>query len=224
MSNPPIPPAIAQIAPDGMLTPRQKRRLLIEMSLRKQKPGTGSSLEFLQRRTAVNPWPDLREVLADLQWVVVGMVAARTFMPERMTNELDILVYEADYHRAVHQLQRAGFTAVTCQPLYGKRFCSPQRELVDILPGAFPWLDEALPYTCFDPAGLPVLGLPYFVLMQLAAPRIRDWTYLSLILGLADDGQLAQVRQVVARYSPIDSEDLESLIYLGKMELQPPTN
>lgn len=43
MTNRPIPPLIAQIAPDGRLPPRQKRRLLMEMSLRKQKPGTGSS-------------------------------------------------------------------------------------------------------------------------------------------------------------------------------------
>lgn len=47
MTNQPIPPAIANIAPDGKLTPRQVRRLLIDMSLRKQKPGTGSSDDSL---------------------------------------------------------------------------------------------------------------------------------------------------------------------------------
>ena len=52
MDNLPVPPAIAKIAPDGKLTPRQKRRFLIDMSLRKQKPGTGNSHEFMRRRTA----------------------------------------------------------------------------------------------------------------------------------------------------------------------------
>ena len=32
MTAQPIPPAIAQIAPDGNLTPRQMRHLLIQMS------------------------------------------------------------------------------------------------------------------------------------------------------------------------------------------------
>jgi hypothetical protein len=43
-----IPPAIAKIAPDGQLTPRQRRKFLLEMSLRRQKPGTGSSIAFLK--------------------------------------------------------------------------------------------------------------------------------------------------------------------------------
>jgi hypothetical protein len=72
MSEMRVPPAIAKIAPDGNLTPRQKRRFLIEMSLRKQKPGTGRSPEFLKQRTAMNPWPDLRPVLTGIDWVILG--------------------------------------------------------------------------------------------------------------------------------------------------------
>ena len=83
-----IPPAIAKIAPDGNLSPRQKRRLLIKMSLRKQKPGTGSADVFLRKRTAMNPWPDLRDILQGIPWVVTGGVATRAYMPERMTTGL----------------------------------------------------------------------------------------------------------------------------------------
>jgi hypothetical protein len=38
------------------------------------------------------------------------------------------------------------------------------------------------------------------------------------MLGWADDETLAAVRDVVARYRPADSQDLESLIYLGRLE------
>ncbi len=55
-----IPPAIAAIAPDGQLTSAQRRRILIDRCRRRIRPGTGSGPEFLQRRTAMNPWPDLR--------------------------------------------------------------------------------------------------------------------------------------------------------------------
>ncbi len=43
---------------------------------------------------------------------------------------------------------------------------------------------------------------------------------LSRMLGLASDAELARVRQIVARYSPDDLADLESLIYLGRFEMQ----
>jgi hypothetical protein len=89
-----IPSAIAKIVPDGNLTPRQKRRFMIDMLLRRMKPGTGSSHEFVRRRTAMNPWPDLRPILDGIDWAIIGSVATRAYLPERMTKDLDILVHE----------------------------------------------------------------------------------------------------------------------------------
>jgi len=40
--------------------------------------------------------------------------------------------------------------------------------------------------------------------------------------GVASEEQLAEARKIVARYSPEDSEDLESLILLGKREMEMP--
>jgi hypothetical protein len=42
------------------------------------------------------------------------------------------------------------------------------------------------------------------------------------MVGWADDETLEKVRQAVARYSPEDSEDLESLIFIGKKETEIP--
>ena len=39
------------------------------------------------------------------------------------------------------------------------------------------------------------------------------------MLGLASEAELARVRTVVAHYAPADTEDLESLIYLGQTEM-----
>ena len=44
----------------------------------------------------MHPWPDLRELLGGLDWVIVGGVATRAYMPERMTNDLDILIRASD--------------------------------------------------------------------------------------------------------------------------------
>jgi len=67
--------------------------------------------------------------------------------------------------------------------------------------------------------GYPVLALPYLVLMKMASSRVQDTADTTRMLGLASEEELAQVRAVVARYAPEEIEDLESLIYLGQVEM-----
>lgn len=70
MSQPrPIPAAIAAIAPDGQLTVAQKRRLILDLALKRVKLGSGSPLEFMRRRKAIKTWPNLRPILTDILWV-----------------------------------------------------------------------------------------------------------------------------------------------------------
>jgi hypothetical protein len=214
-----IPPAIAAVAPDGQLTPAQRRRILIDICRRRIRPGTGSSLEFLRRRTAMNPWPDLRPVLEGVPWVVIGAVATRAYMPERATKDLDILVRREDGDKVRKRLEVAGYTFVThLSVVPGFLFHSPEGVEVDMMLGNDPWLDEALAHPRQDPAGFPVLDLPYLVLMKLIASRLQDVADLSRMLGLASDEELASVRAVVARHAPTELDDLESLIYLGRFE------
>jgi len=65
-----------------------------------------------------------------------------------------------------------------------------------------------------------VLDLPYLVLMKMESSRGRDFGDLTTMLGLASDEELARVRAAVARYAPAEVGDLESLIYLGRFEMQ----
>jgi hypothetical protein len=203
-----IPAAIAAVAPDGQLTPAQRRRILIDICRRRIRPGTGSSLEFLQRRTAINPW------------VVIGAVATRAYMPERATGALDILVRREDGDEVRERLEAAGYTFVTDLAVPGFLFHSPEGVEVDVVLGDDPWLDEALAHPRQDPAGFPVLDLPYLVLMKMGSFRSLDLGDLTRMLGLASDEELAAVRAVVARYAPTETDDLESLIYLGCFEIR----
>ena len=66
-------------------------------------------------------------------------------------------------------------------------------------------LGEAFTQVGHDAAGLPVLALPYLVLMKLTAMRSQDWADVSRMLGLATETELEQVRDVVRRYSPEDA-------------------
>lgn len=213
-----IPPTIAKIAPDGSLTPRQVRRIMIDMVLRKGKSGTGSSDEFMRRRTAMNPWPDLRPILKDVEWSIVGGVATRAYMPERMTKDLDILVHEKDGEKVIQLLKEAGYQLVSKLAISGFVFNAPDGTELDVLLGNDIWLKKALSNVGKDSAGYPVMRLPYLILMKLQAGRTQDWADVSRMLGWAEDKDLDEVRTVVMEYSPEDIEDLESLIFIGKKE------
>ncbi len=83
-------------------------------------------------------------------------------------------------------------------------------------------MEEAFSHTRSDPAGFPVLDLPYLVLMKLASSRLQDLSDIARLLGLASEADLERVRAVVSRYLPDARDDLESLVYLGKLELEAP--
>jgi hypothetical protein len=216
----PLPPAIAAVAPDGRLTPALRRRIMIDMARRRIQPGAGSAPEFLRRRTAMNPWPDLRPGLAGIPWVVVGGVATRAYMPERATKDLDILVRDQDGGEVQARLLAAGYKIISRLATRGFLAAASDGAEVDVILGSYPWLGEALAHIQKDLAGYPVLDLPYLVITKLAASHIQDVGDLSRMLGLASDAELARVRQAVTRYAPDDLADLESLIYLGRFEMQ----
>jgi len=158
-------------------------------------------------------------VLQGIPWVVIGAVATRAYMPERATKDLDILVRREDGDEVRKRLEAAGYTFVTRLAVPGFLVHSPDGVEVDVVLGDAPWLDEALAHPRQGPAGFPVLGLPYLVLMKLESSRALDVADLSRMLGLASEEELAPVRAVVARYAPTEMDDLESLIYLGRFEI-----
>ncbi len=163
-------------------------------------------------------WPDLRQILQPIDWVIVGGVATRAYMPERMTKDLDILIDAADEATALSCLQTAGYEIVQPLAITGYVLQSDDGMEIDLLLGSQPWLREALARPEQDSAGYPVLGLPYLILMKMASSRGRDLGDITTMLGWASEETLDQVRTVVSKYNAQDSEDLESLIFIGQQE------
>jgi len=172
----------------------------------------------------MNPWPDLRPILKEFEWAIVGGVATRAYMPERMTKDLDILVHQSDGESVIKKLEEAGYSIASRLAVPGYLMVAPGGTELDILFGNYPWLKKALTDTGQDPAGYPVVKLPYLALMKMEAQRAQDWTDVSRMLGWASDTDLDEVRAVVAQYAPEDSDDLESLIFIGKREQETPPN
>ncbi len=86
-----------------------------------------------------------------------------------------------------------------------------------------PILDEgrglsAIALPNYAPDGLPIIALPYLVLMKLSASRTQDLADISRMLGLAKEEELSKIRLIIKKYLPMAEEDLESLIMLGKLE------
>jgi hypothetical protein len=140
-------------------------------------------------------------------------------MPERMTQDLDILVARANAEEVHARLRSAGFVYLQALSIGGTTWRAPDGRLLDVVESAEPWVPEALGQLQTDPQGLPVLSLPYLVLMKVQAGRTQDLADASRMLGLASAKLRQATRQVVERWQPDALEDLESLIILGELEL-----
>jgi len=169
-------------------------------------------------------WPDLDEVLKGILWGVVGAVATRHYMPERVTADLDIAVRAEDGREVARRLAGAGYRKLGELATGRASWEAPTGQEVDVLEGREAWWAEALAQAAGnrDAQGLPVLPLPYLVLSKLCAGRVQDVADVTRMLGLADDAALGQVRRLIAEESPEDLDDLESLITLGQLETKPP--
>lgn len=197
-----------------------RRSLLLKMALRRTRPGSGTSPALLRERTAMSSWPNLTPILAGLPWAVVGAVATRAYMPERMTRDLDILVPTDKSAEVRARLQAAAFAEIQELAIGGATWRSPAGEEVDVIELREEWVLEALRHLERDPQGLPVLALPYLVLMKVRAGRVQDLADAARMLGLAADELRQATRQVFERHMPDALEDLESLITLGRLEVE----
>jgi hypothetical protein len=140
-------------------------------------------------------------------------------MPERATADLDILVSTHDAPEARQRLRDAGFTETAPLAIGGSTWQIPNGPPIYVVESSEPWVAEALRTTLRDPQGLPVLSLPYLVLMKVQSGRTQDLADTARMLGLASEQDRERTRQVFRRWLPDALEDLESLITLGKLEM-----
>lgn len=206
-------------------TAAARRTAYLDIMRRRIRPGSGSSLELLQSRGSF-PMPDLNPLLPGVRYVVVGGTATSLYMPMRTTKDVDILVSELQAPATEQALRRAGASLIGplsiagSLGLRGTSWRLRDGSELDVLVSGQAWVTEALAHPNLDAAGLPIVVLPYLVLLKLDASRGMDIGDLSRMLGGANDAALGEVRTVVRKYLPDAPEDLESLIELGRLEFQ----
>ena len=171
-------------------------------------------------------WPDPTPTLAPTLWAVVGAAATRLYMPERATADLDIAVRAEDGPEVRRRLEAAGWPYQGRLGVGRSMWRTGEGVSVDMLELDALWITQAITQAIAqaqdnrDAQGLPVLPLPYLVLMKFQAGRSIDIGDISRMLGLAAEEQLAAVRALFSELAPEDLEDLESLIRLGKLEME----
>ena len=141
-------------------------------------------------------------------FVVIGGVATRLYARERVTEDFDILIEAQNADALAADIERAG----------GSSHCEMNRLPLDVREEDAPWAAEAVANPASAPNGLPVVALPYLVLMKMWASRGIDIGDLSRVLGAADDAAIKETGRVIAAYLPDGVEDLEGLIYLGRLK------
>lgn len=200
----------------------EHRRFLIEFAKQRQRPGCGSGREFLLRRTAEVKWFDLTPVLSPLGWAVIGAVATRHYMPERMTKDLDIAILTADSAEVRSRLEASGFAYQSELSIGGSSWTAPDGTLVDVIEGGASWWHEALEQARSnrDQQGLPILPLQFLVFMKVQSGRMQDLADVTRMLGQASEESLGDIRRMFAKWAPADLDDLESLIALGRLEME----
>ncbi len=162
----------------------------------------------------------LSDIFKKTPFVVVGGVATRLYMPERMTLDIDILVLAADREVCEEELLKAGCKKLGELSIGGATWKLPDGTELDVIFSDEPWAREALAHAVLDASGVPTISLPYLVVMKLYSGRVQDIADITRMLGAADEEQLQQVRRAMAAFMPDALEDIESMIILGKMEYE----
>ena len=140
---------------------------LLRLALRRAARGTGSQRWFFEQRTAIQPLPPLQHVLNPISWVLVGGLALRAYIPERMTQDVDILVHERDTEAVQTAFTTAGYEVVEQFSIDNFRVQTNYTATpsIHVLARIDRWLDEALSTPTYDIAKYPVLARAYLILL-----------------------------------------------------------
>ncbi len=199
-----------------------RRRQFINLVMKRVQPGTGSGLYFLNKRTWTAPVTDIKTLITQTPFVVVGGIATRLYMPERMTLDLDILVLTQDAQSLYTELEKAGSRKIGELAILRSQWELPDGTSLDVLESNADWVSAALAHPNIAPNGLPIIPLPYLVLMKLRSARTQDLSDVSRMMGGAEPDEITQVKQAICQYLPGALEDLDSLIILGQLERKTP--
>jgi hypothetical protein len=215
-----------RVGPQNFADPAVRRRFYLERGLRRRPIGAGSDLDMLMQLERTRLFVTMESLFGEITVAVVGGVATRAYAPERVTQDLDILVGRDDYDDAVQRLESTGWHRLrelgfpnTMLGLYGTAWTKDGYKL-DLMATGLPWGDEALAEEAFDQTGLRIVAMPYLVLMKVDSARGIDQGDLTRMLGRASAEDVERTVRIVERHhgDPHAAEDVRQYAELGALE------
>lgn len=197
------------------------RWVLISMSLRRAKPGQGSLADSSKSEGIMSSnWENLFN-LSSRRFAVCGGWAVNYYARPRYTQDLDIVILIQDIERWDAFLQDQGWHRTGQLSIGGWTYTNGTLEL-DVLAINDSWVSQAINEAQNNVRdGIPILPLPWLVLMKLNAGRTGDQADISRMLGTLSLAEFQQVIQILAPWtSAEDREDLDALYQLGQLEIQ----
>lgn len=150
------------------------------------------------------------------EFLLIGGHATSLYMPQRQTFDIDILIHQENQEEINQEFIAENARLIGDLTIGGRSYLL-QEQTINIIYSKDSWFFDA--YRAANVAfGIKVISLPYLVLLKMLAGRMQDLADCSRMLGHADNSTIAEVKRIITLYSPEDLEDLESLIYLGKIE------
>jgi hypothetical protein len=155
----------------------------------------------------------------NLRYVIVGGVAAAYYQPARFTEDIDLMLL-AEVSTTVEQaLSQAGWIQLGVISFGGSSWQSPNGELIDRLHAPEQsWVSAALDFPIKSPEGLPVIDLPYLLILKLAATRAVDISDIVGMLQQANETEKQRIRQIIATHRRDlleDFDQFEAIAQLG---------
>ena len=165
------------------------------------------------------PVPDLTAILGPIRWALVGGIALRAYVPERMTLDVDIIIHADDETQAKAAFVTANYR-ITGPLTIGGFTAHPHDGAapIDVLTSTARWLDDALTSPPPDPAGLPTLPRRYLLLLKLQAGRTQDLADVQRLLRGTSPEERSTMRAVVQGNAAELVEDYDALVTLADLE------
>ena len=140
-------------------------------------------------------------------------------MPIRFTQDADIVILSDKQETVEEHLIACWYRLIGLLSVGGKSYQSVNGEILDVLSSNNDYIKEAMQQPNIQ-NGINVMPMPYLVLMKIMASRVQDLADATRMLGFANESDLQKVRDLIARFLPDALEDIESMIWLGKLELE----
>lgn len=156
-------------------------------------------------------------------YALCGAYAMKSFLPQRATYALDLLITPASKKRTIQALDKLSSRKETFSNTHTFYRLREETLYLNLLSIDAPWVTTALTDSRknIDPTSLePVLTFPWLILSKLNYGKRQDYMDCARLISRATPKQLEETKRLLNKWLPTALPDLRKLYRIGKQELK----